>query len=986
MGDLIGRTLGHYLFIETVGAGGMGVVYRARDTRLDRDVAVKVLPTEVARDTERLARFEREAKAVAALSHPNILEIHDFDTDDGTTYAVTELLEGETLQEYLDHFDGRLPWERALEIVDAVSSGLAAAHGKGVIHRDIKPSNIFLCQDGRAKILDFGLAATHDVIDTEGETGSIEAPLTERGAVMGTVGYMSPEQVRGEPADHRSDIFSLGCVLYEMLSGRRAFKSDTGAETMTAILREDPPPLAKIAAEVPAEIDRIVARALAKNRADRHGSVDELRRELVEFRTKWEEAGRTITAGQLLRFVRRPVVAGTLTVLLIAAVVFGVREAKQRARLSWARSTAFPEITRLAEEGKMWDAFMLAREVELVLGDDPALTPIWPVVSAELPAQLLPEGVELHGSRLDLDEPVWVHLVKSEDGLLKVPNGRNRYRVTFPNHVGEPFTAKPALLPALLPGATMPPIDGSPEGMARILAPPYPLPVFLKLYDFESPERVARQPFFIDRYEVTNREYAAFVEAGGYRDPVFWNHEFVAEGETLTFEQAMELFVDTTGRPGPATWEFGRFPDGTADYPVTGVSWYEAAAFAEFAGKRLPNVYQWELAGAIFDGVNLLPGSNFDSDGLAPVGNYALGLNPTGLYDAAGNAQEWCWNATGNLRFVLGGAWNGPKYFFFEPNLRPPMERDTATGFRCALPLDPNADTTEPDRALVRKERPDWDGMTPFSDEVWETWLGFFSYPDLPLEPEVERVGENTPHWRMEKITFAAAYNDERMLGFLFLPTIGEPPFQTVVYWPGLAAGSEGTSHEGTSLQQRIWDFLVKDGRAVFCPIIKGTYGRGGSPMAQPFEFHYEFLSNREIIVKQVQDISRSIDYLETRDDIDGDRIAYMGLSWGACMGPLSCAVEERFATGVLMSGCLHSEDAFSWAHRATAPMLMLNGRYDTSFPFEEAQVPLFEALGTPAEHKRHLVFETGHELEPARVEWVRATLEWLDDYLGPVN
>jgi len=273
MRDLIGRTLGHYRIVEKIGEGGMGEVYRAHDERLDRDVAIKVLPEEVARAKDRLARFEREAKAVAALSHPNILEIHDFDTDDGVTFAVTELLEGETLRELLQKERRPLPWMRVQEIGAAVANGLGAAHGKGVIHRDIKPSNIFLCSDGRIKILDFGLAATHEVIDGEAETRSIEAPLTREGAVMGTIGYMSPEQAAGRTVDSRSDLFSLGTVLYEMLAGRRPFEGDSGVGTLAAVLRDDPPPLV----DVDPKVARLVERCLQKDAGDRIQSADELK-------------------------------------------------------------------------------------------------------------------------------------------------------------------------------------------------------------------------------------------------------------------------------------------------------------------------------------------------------------------------------------------------------------------------------------------------------------------------------------------------------------------------------------------------------------------------------------------------------------------------------------------------------------------------------------------------------------------------------------
>ena len=262
---MIGTTLGHYRIVEKIGEGGMGEVYRAHDERLDRDVAVKVLHEAVAQDADRLARFEREAKAVAKLSHPNILEIFDFDTEDDVTYAVTELLKGKTLREYLQREPGPLPWRKVQEIGASVANGLGAAHGKGVVHRDIKPSNIFLCTDGRIKILDFGLAATHEVVDCEAETESIEAPLTREGSVMGTVGYMAPEQVRGEAADHRTDVFALGCVLYEMLTGQRAFKRDTTAEIMTAILREEPPSLAESGAQVPPDLAKTVSHCLEKN-------------------------------------------------------------------------------------------------------------------------------------------------------------------------------------------------------------------------------------------------------------------------------------------------------------------------------------------------------------------------------------------------------------------------------------------------------------------------------------------------------------------------------------------------------------------------------------------------------------------------------------------------------------------------------------------------------------------------------------------------
>jgi len=271
MHDLVGRTLGHYRILSRIGQGGMGVVYRAHDERLDRDVAVKVLPEDVADDPDRLARFEREARAVARLDHPSLLAIHDFGREAGLTFAVTELLEGETLRDRLSS-EG-MGWPKVAEIGAAVAEGLAAAHGKGVVHRDLKPENIFLARDGRVKILDFGLARLVLPVDEETETATALPAVTAAGTVLGTVGYMSPEQVRGEGVDARSDIFSLGCVLYEMLGGRRPFRDESAAGTLAAVLRDDPPPLTL----VDTRVARLVARCLQKNPAERYQSAAELR-------------------------------------------------------------------------------------------------------------------------------------------------------------------------------------------------------------------------------------------------------------------------------------------------------------------------------------------------------------------------------------------------------------------------------------------------------------------------------------------------------------------------------------------------------------------------------------------------------------------------------------------------------------------------------------------------------------------------------------
>ncbi len=305
-----GTRLGPYEILSPLGAGGMGEVYRARDSKLKREVAVKVLPQTLAGDPDALARFEREALAVAALSHPNILAIHDFGNQDGTAYAVMELLEGETVRGKLD--GGSVSQKQAVDWALQIAKGLSAAHGKGVVHRDLKPENVFVSRDGHVKILDFGLAKRVDAAPEEKTSAPTGSGHTEPGTVMGTMGYMSPEQLRGLPVDHRSDIFALGAILYELLSGKKAFKRDTASDTIAAVLKEDPPELTQSGRNISPALDHIVRHCLEKDRENRFQSAKD-----VAFALSESSGSTTVTSG--VRAVAPP--AGKSRVLIAAAVI-----------------------------------------------------------------------------------------------------------------------------------------------------------------------------------------------------------------------------------------------------------------------------------------------------------------------------------------------------------------------------------------------------------------------------------------------------------------------------------------------------------------------------------------------------------------------------------------------------------------------------------------------------------------------------------------
>jgi serine/threonine protein kinase/formylglycine-generating enzyme required for sulfatase activity/dienelactone hydrolase len=975
-----GSQVGVFRIVEFLGAGGMGEVYRATDTRLHRDVAIKMLPPELAQQPDWFARFQREARALAALNHPHICALHDI----GPNYLVMEYLEGQTLAARIKV--GALTVDEALPIAIEIAAALREAHGKGIVHRDLKPGNIMLTGGG-AKLLDFGLAKSRLPAAAE-ET--ITAPVTGEAVLVGTVQYMSPEQTQGKEVDARSDIFSFGLVLYEMLTGIRAFQRDSTVNTIVAVQREEPKPLRELVKGVPDGLERVVHRCLRKAPDARYRSFVEIVRELEDCRAASSEPASGINLKVLFRQSRRPMIALPLLAVLLALGGLSARLILHGYRARWARNQTLPQIQQLIEhQDETGRAYALAVEAERYIPDDPVLRKLWPDISVDASIRTTPAGASVYRRDYDHPQSAWEFVGRTPIEKRRIPVVHTQWKLELKGFATVECATFPVPYGPLI--VAMDDAAMAPAGMVHVGSPdpggPPRKPFHAGLDGLAAyadlPE-VPLEPYWIDKYEVTNAQFKQFVDQGGYQKKEYWKQQFRKDGRLLTWDEAVALFRDATGRPGPATWVQGEYPRGQGDFPVIGVSWYEAAAYAEYAGRALPTIYHWAYAASAQGPANrkMLPASNFSGHGPARVGAYG-GMSRYGAYDMAGNVKEWCWNETGEgKRYILGGAWDEPTYTFNDADARSPFQRSANFGFRCAryVSAGETAKAVEP----VKQQGRDFNRETPASGELFRVYKSLYSYDKTPLNAVVEST-EQTSDWKREKITFAAAYGNERVTAYLFLPLKASPPFQTVVYFPGAAAVYFRSFENARSSEA--FEFPTKSGRAVMFPVYKSTYERGdGLRMPYPNTSS----SYRDHVIVWSKDLRRSIDYLETRPDIDRGKLAYEGYSWGAAMASVMVAVEDRIRACVLigpgfrLQKTLPEVDDLNFAPHVQVPVLMLNGRYDFIWPGPTAQEPMFRLLGTPREQKRRVVYEVGHDIP--QNEAIKESLDWLDRYLGPVK
>jgi serine/threonine protein kinase/dienelactone hydrolase len=1016
--EVPGTTIGRYKLLEKIGEGGMAVVYMAEQREpIRRKVAFKII--KLGMDTRQvIARFEAERQALAMMDHPNIAKVFDAGaTETGRPYFVMELVHGVSITDYCDK--NKLDTRRRLELLVQVCHAVQHAHQKGIIHRDIKPSNVLVTMhddEPVPKVIDFGIAKATNQRLTE------KTVFTRYAHFIGTPAYMSPEQAQmsGLDVDTRSDIYSLGVLLYELLTGTTPFDAEVlrkagyteiqriicetdplkpstklskSGQTLTDLAQQrkaNPDTLHKL---VKGDLDWIVMKCLEKDLTRRYETTHELAGDIERhLRNEPILAGSPSLIYRAQKFWRRHrqhiITAAVITILfagLISAIWMYQRSVNAR-KIQWAQSEAIPDIINLIEQQDYSAAFSLAKRAKEHIPNDPTLNELWSRICKDYSITTNPTGASIFYREHSATDTPWEYLGLSPLKNIILPQDVYQWKIEkegFDTHECVTDNSFDVSLQE----------EDFPGEMVWIDA--WTVEIHRALYTEST--MVYVPAYLIDKYEVTNEQFKEFVNQGGYENRDYWREsKFLKEGQKISWEQAISEFVDKTGLSGPATWEGGTYPEGQGKHPVSGVSWFEADAYAKFISKNLPTVYHWERAACLHESMVIIPYSNFAQGGSAPVGKYP-GMGQTGLYDMAGNVKEWCFNAIDNTSsrcYILGGGWNEPTYMFTAKDSQSPWDRSELNGFRCVHYKQTEEPLANEFLKPLRQDTPrDFSKLVPFTNEEFEALKAQYKYDQTNLNVHVEDVNKSALFWIKERITFDAAYGRERVIVHMYLPKAVAPPYQAVVYFPSGGAVYEN-SFKGLPPRHFI-EHIIRTGRALVYPIYKGTYERPAAigrvwSMSSVVQTP---LAYRDWTIKMAKDLGRCIDYLETRSDIDNNKIGYCGLSWGALLGPIMLAVEDRLKTGVFVVGGLGSIelpryfDTALYAQRVTVPVLMINGREDFLLPLETSQIPMYELLGTPDEDKEHKIYPGGHAVFSSFHSQIEKDLvAWLNIYLGPVN
>lgn len=1007
--------IGAFQIVKLIGSGGMGEVYLAKDLRLNRNVALKFLTLS---DPNSNKRFIREAQSAASLEHPHICTIHEIASFSGREFIVMQYVEGETLSTLISK--QKFSISQSLDIAIQVADALGEAHSRGIIHRDIKPANIIISANNQVKVLDFGLAKKLTLQNTDCDS-SFKTLLSTPGMIMGTISYMSPEQVRGQDADIRSDIWSLGVVLYEMITGKTPFAGENTVEKLASILYKEIPR----EKEIPPYLSEILFKILEKDPEKRYQTCSELIQDLAAIKKELEfeeqllvhvssassekeinnKINLYLSENQTIEL--KSTFQNELTVsknkwkkLLLGIglmLVIGLTSFYfiNYYRLNQARES-LKKIEEFASQEKYFEAFDIAVQTEKMLPNDETLAKLLPTISDSLTVTSNENGAKVYLKRYKSSDAQFVGLTP----LNNLRIARGHYIIRIEKEGFEPFERT---LSGIIPSVggsfiASPPLNIEAKLFEKGKIPPRMVFVSggeYSLVNWSRPteKKVVLSDFFIDKYEVTNAEFKEFITSGGYVRKELWKTPFIKDGQVIKMEDALKELKDKTGLPAPRSWVNQSFPEGKDNHPVTDITWYEAAAYAEFRGKKLPTVYQWEKAarnGAFDPRYNAMPWgfikqgettdgrANFRGTETLNVESNEFGMSPFGIYNMAGNVAEWNLNQSPQGFVISGGAWNDLAYSFGDYGEYPGFYKSNRIGFRCVVTSNDSAND-EGSNMLPPAETPEY---TPSTDSEFKTWLSHYQYDKISLNQNLVEVVE-TSDWRREKISFTGE-SGEKAIAYLYLPKNVNAPMQVLHYVP------PGDVVRGIrSLPDSIEMFaapFVKSGRAVFGVVLKGYLDR-------PFPVNYSPPENSSIefrkqMVNWITDLRLGIDYLESREDIDKQKIGFLGISNGANLGLVLTAVENRYKSLAFISAGLEKDfrtriaetSPIKFSSQIKTQKLIINGRYDETFPFNTDAKPLFKLLREP---KKIVIYDGGHI--PTADFYVPTTNDWFDETMGKV-
>ncbi|MFN3872670.1 MAG: protein kinase domain-containing protein [Ignavibacterium sp.] len=1005
---MINKTILHYNIISKIGEGGMGIVYKAEDTKLKREVAIKFPPQSFNVSERDKAKLKTEAQLTAALNHPNIATVYAIEEFGDDTFIVMEFVKGKELKELIKSTTGKKI--NLSEIIDNaihIIEGINAAHKKGIIHRDIKSSNIMLSDDGQIKVMDFGLAHIHG-----------DPNITKKGSTPGTIAYMSPEQLRGEEVDFRSDIWSLGIVLFEMLTGQTPFQGNFEQAIIYSILHEKPKSLRKINPEIPDELEQIVLQCLEKDPKKRVQSADELLKRLKEIQRITSVVNYKFSPSRL-KIGKAGLVVSTIisAVLIVLAAFLPLKKIFNPENVLEIRS----QLQDLVNKENYYQAHLLAEEYKTLLEHDSVFKELSLIIYDTLSVASDPEGAMVYLLRYNPSEndsitkgeligetPINNFQVVRGDYLVTIEKSGEKVE-TSGNELGFPFgkveyisvkkvaSSYPIMkeFPVIVRGikinVKLNKKDIIPENMVFVNGGSHKL----ISSSVHSERPITLNDFFIDKYEVSNAEYKKFISAGGYNHKEYWKHKFIKNGEEISWQDAMKLFVDKTNLNGPRSWTNQNYPEGKENYPVTDITWYEAAAYAEFIGKILPTVYQWEKAsrngvpnyhstsmpwGLIYPLDDISGRTNFNSNGTVPVDKYDFGISYYGCYNFAGNVEEWCFNKSNDGFIYADGSFEDSNQVFGTFKSADGFFSSPSLGFRCAKTVDEKKLDQSGMKINLNPHIPIYH---PVNDSNFKSIRKLYDYEKKPLNAKIIFIEKNK-YWIKEKVSFDSPLGD-RIIGYLYLPQNAVSPYQIIIWNPHGGVYRYGYSADWSA--EKLFSENIKYGRALFVIVPKGSPERSWEYGDENTDKSNKLF--RERIIRWVIEQRLILDYLTSRSDIDSNNFAYIttGNDYDGLIVP---GVENRFKCNIIIASGIYEKDQkilsdennpVNFLPRYSAPTYLMHGKFDEAVYFSSSLMPVYNLLPEP---KKLEALNTTHV--PPLAMRVPLINKWLDESLGPAK